>query len=149
MIALFFQGDFYGYRRQKYGNVFKTHVMGNPTIRVSGTEDVSTILTNKNNDFILEYPTSVRTLLGEISGATMTNGDVHKLYRRLYLKTFTSQALKRHLVRISEVIQENIKVCLFNEKKTLPITCTGMLVLCISACVCVCLLKGGVIVSEF
>ena len=37
---------FYQTRREKYGHVYKTHVLGKPTIRVWGTENIRKVMTH-------------------------------------------------------------------------------------------------------
>ncbi|KAK2092660.1 hypothetical protein P7K49_029189 [Saguinus oedipus] len=68
-------------RREKYGNVFKTHLLGRPLIRVTGAENVRKILMGEHHLVSTEWPRSTRMLLGP---NTVSNsiGDIHRNKRK-------------------------------------------------------------------
>ncbi|KAL0169252.1 hypothetical protein M9458_033848, partial [Cirrhinus mrigala] len=61
-------------RREKHGNVFKTHLLGKPLIRVTGAENIRKILLG-------EHTLVTRIILGP---NTLVNsvGDLHKRKRK-------------------------------------------------------------------
>lgn len=69
-------------RREKYGNVFKTHLLGRPLIRVTGAENVRKILMGEHHLVSTEWPRSTRMLLGP---NTVSNsiGDIHRNKRKV------------------------------------------------------------------
>ena len=69
-------------KRQKYGYIYKTHLFGNPTVRVLGAENVRQILLGENKLVAVQWPASVRTILGS---DTLSNvhGSQHKNKKRV------------------------------------------------------------------
>lgn len=64
-------------KRQKYGFIYKTHLFGNPTVRVMGAENVRHILLGEHKLVAVQWPASVRTILGS---DTLSNvhGSLHR-----------------------------------------------------------------------
>lgn len=78
-----FQGScFQSSRREKYGNVFKTHLLGRPLIRVTGAENVRKILMGEHSLVSTEWPRSTRMLLGPNTVANSI-GDIHRHKRKV------------------------------------------------------------------
>ncbi|KAK7804696.1 hypothetical protein U0070_026307 [Myodes glareolus] len=76
--------DFQSSRREKYGNVFKTHLLGRPLIRVTGAENVRKILLGEHQLVSTEWPRSARVLLGPNTVANSI-GDIHRNKRKGFL----------------------------------------------------------------
>eukprot|EP00064_Thunnus_orientalis_P024971 superscaffoldBa00011615_g25295 len=72
---------FHASRRQKYGNVFKTHLLGRPLIRVTGAENVRKVLMGEHTLVTVDWPQSTATLLGPNSLANSI-GDIHRKRRK-------------------------------------------------------------------
>lgn len=51
-------------KRRKYGFIYKTHLFGRPTVRVMGVENVRHILLGEHRLVAVQWPASVRTILG-------------------------------------------------------------------------------------
>ncbi|KAF4094506.1 hypothetical protein G5714_024601 [Onychostoma macrolepis] len=68
-------------RREKHGNVFKTHLLGKPLIRVTGAENIRKILLGEHSLVCTQWPQSTRIILGP---NTLVNsvGDLHKRKRK-------------------------------------------------------------------
>ncbi|MFM7794112.1 MAG: cytochrome P450, partial [Microcystis panniformis] len=75
-IAFLTDRDFASKRHNKYGQLFRTHIFGSPTIILSGAEANRFLLSNENKYFAATWPKSTKTLLGSASLAVQT-GDVH------------------------------------------------------------------------
>lgn len=56
--------SFHSSRRQRYGAVFKTHLLGKPVIRVSGADNVRKILLGEHSLVSAQWPLSTQILLG-------------------------------------------------------------------------------------
>lgn len=71
-------------KRQKYGYIYRTHLFGNPTVRVTGAENVRHVLTGENKLVSVQWPASVRTILGS---DTLSNvhGAMHKSKKKVGL----------------------------------------------------------------
>ncbi|XP_058048882.1 cytochrome P450 26B1 [Ahaetulla prasina] len=95
-------------RRERYGNVFKTHLLGRPLIRVTGAENVRKILMGEHSLVSTEWPRSTRLLLGPNTVANSI-GDVHRHKRKVFSKIFSHEALESYLPKIRLVIQETLR----------------------------------------
>lgn len=75
---------FHSSRRERYGTVFKTHLLGRPVIRVSGAENVRTILLGEHRIVRSQWPQSAHILLGShtLLGA---DGEPHRQRRKVSL----------------------------------------------------------------
>ncbi|ELW66710.1 Cytochrome P450 26C1 [Tupaia chinensis] len=73
---------FHSSRRERYGTVFKTHLLGRPVIRVSGAENVRTVLLGEHRLVRSQWPQSAHILLGEhtLLGAV---GEPHRRRRKV------------------------------------------------------------------
>ncbi|TRY98787.1 hypothetical protein DNTS_014439 [Danionella cerebrum] len=103
-----FQGSsFHISRREKHGNVFKTHLLGKPLIRVTGAENIRKILLGEHTLVCTQWPQSTRIILGP---NTLVNsvGDLHKGKRKILAKVFSRGALEAFLTRIQDVIKSEI-----------------------------------------
>ncbi|XP_023686617.1 cytochrome P450 26B1 isoform X1 [Paramormyrops kingsleyae] len=100
-----FQGStFHISRREKYGNVFKTHLLGKPVIRVTGAENIRKILLGEHQLVCTQWPQSTRIILGP---NTLVNsiGDLHKLKRKILAKVFSHGALETYIPRLQDIIK--------------------------------------------
>lgn len=82
----FLQGsNFHISRRKCHGNVFKTHLLGKPLIRVTGAENIRKILLGEHSLVCTQWPRSTRIILGP---NTLVNsiGELHKRKRKVTLK---------------------------------------------------------------
>ncbi|XP_026141410.1 cytochrome P450 26C1 [Carassius auratus] len=103
-----FQGSsFHISRREKHGNVFKTHLLGKPLIRVTGAENIRKILLGEHTLVCTQWPQSTRIILGP---NTLVNsvGDLHKRKRKILAKVFSRGALEAYLTRLQDVIKTEI-----------------------------------------
>ncbi|XP_030642574.1 cytochrome P450 26C1 [Chanos chanos] len=103
-----FQGSsFHISRRQKHGNVFKTHLLGKPVIRVTGAENIRKILLGEHTLVCTQWPQSTRIILGP---NTLVNsvGDLHKKKRKILAKVFSRGALETYLTRLQDVVKSEI-----------------------------------------
>uniref|UniRef100_A0A3Q4GZZ3 Cytochrome P450, family 26, subfamily C, polypeptide 1 n=1 Tax=Neolamprologus brichardi TaxID=32507 RepID=A0A3Q4GZZ3_NEOBR len=103
-----FQGsNFHISRRERHGNVFKTHLLGKPVIRVTGAENIRKILLGEHSLVCTQWPQSTRIILGP---NTLVNsiGDLHKRKRKILAKVFSRSALESYLPRLQDVIKSEI-----------------------------------------
>ncbi|KAM8822271.1 cytochrome P450 26C1 [Synchiropus picturatus] len=103
-----FQGsDFHILRREKHGNVFKTHLLGRPVVRVTGADNIRKILLGEHTLVCTQWPQSTRIILGP---NTLVNsvGELHKTKRKILAKVFSRAALESYLPRLQRVIQSEV-----------------------------------------
>ncbi|XP_010894164.1 cytochrome P450 26A1 isoform X2 [Esox lucius] len=91
-------------KRQKYGYIYRTHLFGNPTVRVLGADNVRQILLGEHKLVAVQWPASVRTILGS---DTLSNvhGSQHKNKKKAIMRAFSRDALEHYI----PVIQEEVR----------------------------------------
>ena len=114
---MFFNSEFFGKtRHQKYGSVFKTNILGTPTIFVGGGEAIRFILTNENKYFINEFPPSTKKLLGS-SSLSLQTGEEHRNRRKLLYQAFQPRTLGKSINKMEEITQRYLSK--WTEQKTI------------------------------
>ncbi|XP_063077255.1 cytochrome P450 26B1-like [Engraulis encrasicolus] len=103
-----FQGsNFHVSRREKYGSVFKTHLLGKPVIRVTGAENIRKILMGEHSLVCTQWPQSTRIILGPNSLANSV-GELHKRKRKILTPAFSHVAFETYIPRIQDAIKKEI-----------------------------------------
>ncbi|XP_005385878.1 PREDICTED: cytochrome P450 26C1 isoform X4 [Chinchilla lanigera] len=99
---------FHSSRRERYGTVFKTHLLGRPVIRVSGAENVRTILLGEHRLVRSQWPQSAHILLGSntLLGAV---GEPHRRRRKVLARMFNRAALERYVPRLQEALRREVR----------------------------------------
>lgn len=105
---LFQSKSFFERKRRQYGDVFRTHMFGQPTIRVVGAENVKHVLRGENTLVATQWPESTRSLLGEGSLAHAI-GENHVAKKRTVMKLFSFEALSSYVPVIQEVTQKYVR----------------------------------------
>ncbi|XP_005991616.1 cytochrome P450 26A1 [Latimeria chalumnae] len=94
-------------KRKKYGYIYKTHLFGRPTVRVMGAENVRQILLGEHRLVSVQWPASVRTILG--SGCLSNLHDSqHKHRKKVIMKAFSRQALENYIPVIVEEVRSAV-----------------------------------------
>ncbi|XP_064518998.1 cytochrome P450 26C1 isoform X2 [Pseudopipra pipra] len=94
---------FHSSRRERYGNVFKTHLLGRPVVRVTGAENIRKILLGEHTLVSTQWPQSTHIILGSHTLLSST-GDLHRQRRkgikaRDMLHEFMEKAIQEKLQR--------------------------------------------------
>lgn len=100
-------GKFYKSRRETFGHVYKTHILGRPTVRVIGSDNVAKIIRGEGTLVTSQWPYSVRMLLGD--GLTFAEGDVHRRRRRAVLRAFDSSSLASYVQGMEDIVTEMVR----------------------------------------
>lgn len=100
--------DFASKRHRKYGSIFKAQILGQPTIFLKGAEANTFVLTHENKYFQVEWPSSVKNLLGPLSLALQT-GHVHLQRRKLMAQAFQPRALAGYVPAMSEICDRYLR----------------------------------------
>ncbi|XP_077407584.1 cytochrome P450 26A1 isoform X2 [Vanacampus margaritifer] len=95
-------------KRQKYGYIYRTHLFGNPTVRVTGGDNVRQILLGEHKLVSVQWPASVRTILGS---DTLSNvhGAQHKTKKKAIMRAFSREALELYIPIIQEEVRAAVK----------------------------------------
>lgn len=69
-------------KREKYGYIYRTHLFGNSTVRVTGADNVRQILLGEHRLVSVQWPASVRTILGSETLSSV-HGAQHKTKKKV------------------------------------------------------------------
>lgn len=94
--------EFSAKRQQKYGQVFKTHIFGRPTLVVAGGEVNRFIFTQENKYFSNSWPYSTKVLLGPAS-VSVQQGGIHQKRRKILSQAFQPRALASYITVIENI----------------------------------------------
>lgn len=104
-LHLFLDKSFIARRRQKYGAIFKTHLLGSPTICMVGPEAVSFVLKTHMDHFSWGggWPDTFKQLLGD--SLFVQDGEEHRRNRQLLLPAFHGKALAGYFAILSAILE--------------------------------------------
>ena len=88
---------------EKHGNIYKTHLLGSPTVRVIGAEYVKKIIFGENDIVTQKWPTSTKLLLGEGS-VTQSTGNIHRIRRKTLKIAFRTDSLSDFVPLLQEKV---------------------------------------------
>ena len=130
-----FQDSFFPNKRNTYGRIFKTHILGKPTIRISGGENVYKILHSEHKLVETQWPSSASQIFGQGSLA-MSGGKIHSKRKRVIGRAFSFSALEGYIPDMQSLLKSHIgKWCKrghvlgYIEAKDLTLTITSKVLL--------------------
>lgn len=101
-LKFFSDPDYAAKKHQRHGPVFKTRLLGSPTIFVKDADANQFVLANENRYFRVSWPPSIRALLGPLSLALQTGG-THQNRRKLLAQAFMPRALSGYIDTIQAI----------------------------------------------
>ena len=95
--------NFIAKRQARYGNIFRTHLLGRPTVVMMGQEANRYILSSHMHQFSWKegWPGTFRELLGE--SLFLQEGEEHRRNRRLLMPAFHGQALESYFTTMVSI----------------------------------------------
>ncbi len=114
-LDFFKDGQFGNKRHKKYGPVFKTSLFGKPTIFLKGAEANQFILTHENQYFEVQWPPSLKALLGY--SLSLQIGAMHQSRRKILAQAFMPRALSSYIDGLQHITEAYTKH--WAEQKTL------------------------------
>ncbi|XP_010939208.1 cytochrome P450 85A1-like [Elaeis guineensis] len=84
-------------QRARYGNLFKTHILGSPTVVCMDPELNRYILMNEGKGLVPGYPQSMQDLMGKWN-ISAVHGSLHKSMRRAMLRLIGPNMIKDQLI---------------------------------------------------
>lgn len=96
--------DFSNRKHHQYGSIFKTRVLGQPIIYVSGVDACRFVLENENVYFENKMLPNIEALLGS-SSLTIQTGQTHQDRRKLLRKVFSPVYLIEQVTIIREITE--------------------------------------------
>ena len=96
-------------RHAKYGDVFRTHILGNPTVWVRGPEAVKKVLSTHMDHFSWRegWPDSFKILLGE--SMFVQDGEKHQQQRSMLMPAFHGRALASYFETMNTIIVRHLE----------------------------------------
>ncbi|PPS05722.1 hypothetical protein GOBAR_AA14924 [Gossypium barbadense] len=95
-------------RVAKYGKIFKTSLMGSPTVVVNGAEANRFILSNEFKLVVSSWPSSSVQLMGKNS-IMEKQGEQHRFHRGLITSSLSSTALETLVPKICVAVQLHLQ----------------------------------------
>ncbi|MEQ8385559.1 MAG: cytochrome P450 [Coleofasciculus sp. A1-SPW-01] len=108
-LGFLFDPDFAVKRQRKYGSIFKTNILGRPTVVMVGADANRFILSSDMDCFSWRegWPDTFKELLGE--SLFVQEGEEHRRNRKLLMPAFHGKALANYLETMDSLIQEYLK----------------------------------------
>lgn len=103
-LKFFRDPDYAAKKHRQHGPVFKTRLLGNPTVFVKDAEANQFVLANENSYFTVNWPPSTRALLGPLSLALQTGGE-HQSRRKLLAQAFMPRALSGYIATMQTITE--------------------------------------------
>ncbi|KAH0469174.1 hypothetical protein IEQ34_002406 [Dendrobium chrysotoxum] len=95
-------------QRARYGNFFKSHILGCPTVVCMDPEINKYILMNESKGLIPGYPQSMLDILGECNIAAVT-GPLHKSMRNAMLGLINPSMMREQLLpKVDELMRSHL-----------------------------------------
>ncbi|KAJ7980827.1 Abscisic acid 8'-hydroxylase [Quillaja saponaria] len=96
---------FFSKRQQRYGNIFKSNILGCPCVMISSPEAAKTVLVSQAYLFKPTYPPSKERMIGP-EAIFFHQGDYHSILRNLVQASFLPSALKGSVSHIEQIVMK-------------------------------------------
>ncbi|XP_031394041.1 abscisic acid 8'-hydroxylase 4 [Punica granatum] len=93
---------FFASKQKRYGDIFKTHILGCPCVMVASPEAVRFVLVSHAHLFRPTYPNSKERLIGP-SAIFFHSGDYHTQLRRLVQSSLAPEAIRKKIPDIEAI----------------------------------------------
>ncbi|MEH2452860.1 cytochrome P450 [Nostoc sp.] len=102
-LSFIFDRDFAKKRYRQYGTIFKTHLLGRPTVVMAGPEALEFVLSSQMENFSWRegWPDNFKTLLGE--SLFLQDGEEHRRNRRLMMPALHGPALANYVSTMEDI----------------------------------------------
>jgi retinoid hydroxylase len=136
-ISFLLDPDFATKRRQQYGAIFRTHIIGKPTVVMSGAAANKFILATHFDKFSWRdgWPDNFKELLG--ASLFLQEGAEHQRNRKLLMPAFHGKALVNYVETIDEITDRYLakwsqtgELTWFPELKNLTFEIASVLLIC-------------------
>jgi retinoid hydroxylase len=108
-LSFLFDPKFATKRQAQYGNIFKTHLLGRPTVVLMGPEANQCVLSTHMDHFSWRegWPGTFRQLLGE--SLFLQEGEQHRRNRKLLMPAFHGKALESYLETMTHISEHYLE----------------------------------------
>ncbi|WP_066383954.1 MULTISPECIES: cytochrome P450 [unclassified Anabaena] len=108
-VSFLFDYKFIEKRYHRYGDIFKTHLFGRPTVVMAGPKAVEFVLSSHIEHFSWRegWPENFKILLGE--SLFLQDGEEHRRNRRLMMPALHGPALANYVSTMADITQNYLK----------------------------------------
>ncbi|RMF22467.1 MAG: cytochrome P450 [Cyanobacteria bacterium J083] len=108
-LGFIFDPNFAQKRQRKYGEIFKTKILGRPTVVMTGAEANKFLLASHMDHFSWRdgWPANFRELLGE--SLFLQEGEEHRRNRKLLMPAFHGAALSNYISTMESIITDYLE----------------------------------------
>ncbi|MBD2516575.1 cytochrome P450 [Nostoc sp. FACHB-973] len=101
--------DFGKKRYRQYGSIFKTHILGRPTVVMVGPEALEFVLSSHMENFSWRegWPANFKILLGE--SLFLQDGEEHRRNRRLMMPALHGPALANYIATMEDITRSYLQ----------------------------------------
>ncbi|MBD2413888.1 cytochrome P450 [Nostoc calcicola FACHB-389] len=101
--------DFAKKRYDQYGSIFKTHILGRPTVMMIGPEALELVLSSHMENFSWRegWPANFKILLGE--SLFLQDGEEHRRNRRLMMPALHGPALANYVATMEDITRSYLQ----------------------------------------
>jgi cytochrome P450 len=100
-------GAFIEERRRRHGDIFRTHLLGSPTVYLMGPEAARWVFAGENKYLHIRWSPGTHRILGRQS-VTLLTGAEHQARRRLLTPHFTPATVRDTLPRIQAIASRHL-----------------------------------------
>ncbi|KAK2657458.1 hypothetical protein Ddye_010510 [Dipteronia dyeriana] len=93
---------FFATRQKRYGEIFKTHLLGCPCVMLGSPEAIRYVLVTQAHLFKPSYPKSKEKLIGP-SALFFHHGDYHTKMRKLFQPSFSQNVIRNLIPQIEDI----------------------------------------------
>ncbi|XP_011089493.1 abscisic acid 8'-hydroxylase 2 isoform X1 [Sesamum indicum] len=94
---------FFSVRRKRYGNIFKSHILGCPCVMIASPEAAKVVLVSKAHLFRPTYPPSKMKMIGP-EALFFHQGDYHLMLKKLVQASFSPSAIRGSVPAIENIV---------------------------------------------
>ncbi|WCJ20494.1 Abscisic acid 8'-hydroxylase 1 [Euphorbia peplus] len=95
--------SFFSIRQKRYGDIFKTHILGCPCVMISSPEAARIVLVTKAHLFKPTYPTSKEQIIGP-EAVFFQQGPYHSSLKKLVQASFLPSAIRGSVSQIEHLV---------------------------------------------
>ncbi|KAB5540834.1 hypothetical protein DKX38_013808 [Salix brachista] len=136
--------SFFSNRQKRFGDIFKTHILGCPCVMISSPEAARTVLVTRAHLFKPTYPTSKEKMIGP-EALFFHQGSYHSRLKKLVQASLLPSAIRGSVSQIEQIVLELLPTWKSNTINTLQ----EMKRVCMYVCMYVYMSKNVLFFSFF
>ncbi|KAJ6309858.1 hypothetical protein OIU76_014740 [Salix suchowensis] len=110
--------SFFSNRQKRFGDIFKTHILGCPCVMISSPEAARTVLVTRAHLFKPTYPTSKEKMIGP-EALFFHQGSYHSRLKKLVQASLLPSAIRGSVSQIEQIVLELLPTWKSNTINTL------------------------------